>query len=272
MRAGAEPVDSGRLRVLGGDRRRRGPPAGIRHSPALQRAAGGALAQGFSTWLRRPFRVGRARIIVAGARGQASMWLPIARFPLPWVFLLSFSARLAVDVSFMPVLRAVRGASTRRVIVGFPASTCSREAASDVANVLRGDERTARKVGRDATRRRSQSSRIVAPLSASRPGADCAPTLADKKKRATARFPAPRDIPAQLSEQPVVSWRMSFSVFALRASVSALARASQISRRSSTRFSHAPLCSGMVYSPNSAWRIRRLPSCISAMSSPATRA
>ncbi|MCG6965943.1 MAG: MFS transporter [Chromatiaceae bacterium] len=37
----------------------------------------GAVAQLFSTWLHRRWRIGRGRLVVAGAVGQAMMWLPI---------------------------------------------------------------------------------------------------------------------------------------------------------------------------------------------------
>ncbi|MCB1922631.1 MAG: MFS transporter [Gammaproteobacteria bacterium] len=44
----------------------------------------GAFAQVFSTWLHRRFRVGRARIVVFGALGQALTWLPVMLVPLLW--------------------------------------------------------------------------------------------------------------------------------------------------------------------------------------------
>lgn len=44
----------------------------------------GALAQLFSTWLQRRWRIGRGRIVVTGAMGQALMWLPIIVLPLLW--------------------------------------------------------------------------------------------------------------------------------------------------------------------------------------------
>ena len=44
----------------------------------------GALAQLFSTWLHRRWRIGRGRIILAGALGQAMSWLPIMLVPLLW--------------------------------------------------------------------------------------------------------------------------------------------------------------------------------------------
>lgn len=42
----------------------------------------GALAQLLSSWLQRRLRIGRGRLIVAGASGQAVIWLPILLAPL----------------------------------------------------------------------------------------------------------------------------------------------------------------------------------------------
>ena len=42
----------------------------------------GALAQLFSTWLHRRWRVGRGRLVVVGAACQAATWLPIMLVPL----------------------------------------------------------------------------------------------------------------------------------------------------------------------------------------------
>ena len=44
----------------------------------------GAIAQLFSTWLHRRWRIGRGRIILAGALTQAVSWLPIMLVPLLW--------------------------------------------------------------------------------------------------------------------------------------------------------------------------------------------